>query len=52
MILLNYKVFLVLVAIACVEGLVGTEHQNAESFLKIIQVKLDLRNIFISLKIS
>ena len=38
MILLNHQVLLVLVAIACVEGLVGTEHQNVESFLKIIQV--------------
>ena len=41
MILLNHQVFLVLVAIACVEGLVGTEHQNVESFLKIIQVQLN-----------
>ena len=41
MILLNHQVFLVLVAIACIEGLAGTEHQNVESSLKIIQVQLN-----------
>ena len=41
MILLNYQAFLVVVAIACVEGLAGTEHLNTESFLKIIQVQLN-----------
>ena len=29
------------VATPGVEGLVGTEHQNVESFLKIIQVQLN-----------
>ena len=38
MILLNYQVLLVAVAMACVAGLAGTEHQNMESFFKIIQV--------------
>ena len=33
--------FLVVVDIACVEGLADTEHQNIEYFFKIIQVKLN-----------
>ena len=56
MILLNYLVVLVLVAIACVEGLAGTENHNLESFLKIILkfkrikvLKFEFRNILISL---
>ena len=42
MILLNYQVLLVAVAMACVAGLAGTEHQNIESCYKIIQVQIKL----------
>ena len=38
---MNHQVFLVVVDIACVEGLADTEHQNIESFIEIIQVQLN-----------
>ena len=39
---MDSQVFLVAVAMACVAGFGGTEHQNIESFFKIIQVQLNL----------